>query len=165
MGTVRRKVPDILKRAQEYLFARSASLERASRYDAAKKPVRQWLLDHGEKDEEGNLSYSFPGPITATDGKTYSGVMLKFKAADPYIDAEDAKEFILARWGLVDDLGKADEVYDRVFPKVETFDVDQLYLMVQEGEISEEDLRKLMTHPKGSYSLWPVEATEPMEDE
>jgi hypothetical protein len=37
-------------------------------------------------------------------------------------------------------------------------DLDELYVLQQEGKITEKQLRSLMHAPDPTYSLWPVEA-------
>lgn len=150
------RVSQIFRDCQTYLFQRTDNLERNRRLEAAKKPVREFLKSYGTEDENGNLVYTFPHPVAMADGKNYAGVMLKAGPVTPYLDEHEVTRLLQ---------GKDPALVLRVYRTITVFDPDELYVLQQEGAISEEQLRGLLHYPEPSYSLWPVEATVPLEGE
>ena len=163
MATRMKRVSDVFKDAQRYLHTRVASLEQNRTFEAAKKPVKQWLEANGTEDDDGNKTYTFPRNITAVDEKVYSGVMLRKAVGAATMDDKEVRELLL-KVGVRKAKNQT-ALEQRVFRTVEVLDMDEVYVLQQEGLITEEELRGLLHYPKPSYSLWPVEAAEPLEDE
>lgn len=148
-------VSEMFRDAQDYIFQRSESLERNRRLDAAKKNVRGWLTENGTPDDDGNLVFTFPKEIQSADSKLYAGVMLRKTVGPAYFDEDEVYEF----------LEKNTALRARVFKTVQVLDPDELYIMQQEGTITEEELRGLLHYPKPTYALWPVESATALEEE
>ena len=153
------KVPQIWRDCQVYINQRVLSSQSGHAFENTKKPVRKWLNEHGETTEDGNITYTFPRPITGVDGKTYSGVELRPSRGQPAFIEDDVKEFFKLREQPVKGW------LDRVFPLRRVFDPDELYVLHQEDEISEDELRGLLHYPDPSYALWPIEAVEILEED
>lgn len=145
----RSKVEDIFRLSQTYLYVRAGKLDGEKRFSAVSKPVKAWLAANGATDAEGNRVYKFPSIMQGADGKTYSGVMLKRSQGPAYFDPEEVIEFA-KHCGLA----------HRVVKTVEVPDLDELYVLQQEGKITEKELRGLMHDPEPSFALWPVEAKD-----
>jgi hypothetical protein len=150
------KMEDIFRLSQTYLFLRAAKLDAEHKFTAASKPIKSWLTANGKTDADGNRVYKFDRVMQGADGKTYSGVMLKRGQGPAYFDPAEVIAFV-----------KASSAFStsRVVKTVEVPDLDELYVLQQEGKITEEELRGLMHDPEPSYSLWPVEAAVTEEDE
>jgi hypothetical protein len=153
-----RRVPDIFRHAQTYLHERVRNLEYTRSFESAKKPVKDWLKKYGTEDTAGNLVYQFPTVLAGADGKFYSGVMLKRSVGPAYFNDDEVMK-------LIDSLDADICWEERVWKTVRVLDQDQLYLMHQEGVITEDQLRGLLHYPNPTYALWPVEAKEIFEDE
>jgi len=149
--------------AQLYLWTRSEHLSCGclKKYNAAGKKVKDWLalrdesgrFLHGETDDAGNQVFWFPKPITAADQVEYAGVMLKARPGSAFFDEEEVVEFA-RRKGLA----------ERIIKTVEVVDEEQLYVLYQEGEITERELRELTHYPEPTYQLWPVRTQEILDE-
>lgn len=160
---IRKKILDIFADSQYYIHKRVASLEANYGFDKSKKPVRDWLEKHGVEDEDGNLVYEFPRTVTAVDNKRYSGVMLKRNVGAAFMVEDEVRKLLDANGKRTSTGLRASE---RAFKLVEVLDEDEVYVLQQEGVITEEELRSLLHYPKPSYSLWPIENKDrPEEDE
>jgi hypothetical protein len=150
-----RKVEDIFRLSQTYLFLRAAKLDAEHRFTAASKPLKVWLTANGRSDAEGNRVYPFDHALQGADGKVYTGVMLKRGQGPAYFDPDEVLKF-----------AHTDPVLaQRIVKTIEVPDLDELYVLQQEGKITESELRSLMHDPEPTYSLWPVEAAATEEDE
>lgn len=156
----RLRVPDIFRDSQEYLLARAQNSEASAAFKRASAPIRKYLDKNGIEDDDGNFVYEFPKPLASVDGEEYSGVMLKKGKQEPYFDIGEVKALLK---GKICPDGEA--AHYKVIQHVEVLDQDALYALQQEDIITEEELRGLIHYTKPSYSLWPVKATEPLEDD
>ena len=165
MTRLRSRVPNIFRDAQTYIHQRVQSLDTNRYFESTKKPVKQWLETNGEEDDDGNKVYQFPSPIKAVDDKVYSGVMLRKSVGSAFMDEKEVMALIASHDSSQPPHLTPGAIYDRVFKQVRVMDMDEVYVLQQEGIITEDELRSLLHYPKPSYSLWPVEATDPLEDE
>lgn len=158
-----RPVGEIFRLSQRYLYLREVKLDAEKQFSAAARPVRAWLNDtdddgaylHGETDADGNRICRFDQSVPGADGKMYAGVMLRRTQGLPTFDEEEVLEF-----------ARSDpKIAKRVIKTIEIPDLEQLYVLQQEGVITEAELRGLMHTPAPSYALWPVEASEITEEE
>ena len=148
---------DIFRQSQRYLFDRTDKLLAEAKFKKSAKPVKEWLDEkdgdgnfvHGVEDIEGNRVFSFGRPIQGVDGKMYSGVMLKKSAGESYFDPDEVLEFLRH---------KPMSVQKRAIKTIVVPDLDELYVLQQEGKLTEQELRGLMHDPKPQYALWPVES-------
>lgn len=141
--TVRGSVPQVLRTAHLYLGHRAESLTT----DAAKKreadELKKYIAVHGEETPEGHLDWVFDQPVTVA-GTTYTGLRNQRSNPAPLLDEEDAE-------ALLTELGLRDEVIQTV--EVEVADWDKLYVLHQQGKITEEQLDSLFHTPEPSWSL------------
>jgi hypothetical protein len=161
---VRAEVPgQSFRDAQLYLWRRveHQACGCLKNYTQASKKVKDWLgkkdedgkFINGERDDKGNQVFWFPKEITAADGVEYSGVMLKAKPGEAYFDDAEVMDFA-RRKGLA----------ERVIRTVQVIDEEELYVLYQEGEITETELRDLTHYAEPSYSLWPVKTAEALDE-
>lgn len=157
----RHPIEDIFKLSQKYLYLRTQKLEAERRFKSASDPVRKWLAAkdeddkwaNGEEDAEGNRVFYFDQSMVGADGRRYAGVMLRRAQGAATFDEREVLGFAFER-GL----------RDRLVKTVEVADLDELYVLQQEGIITEAELRSLMHTPAPTYALWPLEATELTEE-
>jgi hypothetical protein len=133
---------------------RRTKLEAESYFKKAGEPVREYLKTQGLEDDDGNLYYEFPSVVDNGDGKKYVGVELRKSKPDGFFTQEDMLAFARKK-GLE----------HRLVKMVPFVDMDDLYVLQQEGKITEAELRGLMQYPKAQYSLWPIVYEPPLEDE
>jgi hypothetical protein len=145
--------PDILIHSQVYLYHRYRHLAEKKDFDAASRDVKDWLGKQ-EEDYAGNKVYAFPEPLSVADGKTYSGVMLRKTTGLPSFQTDEVLEFAKKR-----------DLLDRMIEWTPAVNEEEVYVLYQEGMITEDELRSLLHYPKPSYSLWPVEYKAPLEEE
>lgn len=160
---------DLFRQAQKYLFDRTDKLLAEAKFKRSSKPIKEWLDErddngkfvNGVEDTEGNRVFKFSRLMQGVDGKTYSGVMLKRSQGENYFDPEEVLEFI-----RVVDVAKGanGHISERVIKTIEVPDLDELYVLQQEGTITEKQLRGLMHEPAPQYALWPIEAKAVLEE-
>lgn len=149
---------------------RAESLDVGKKLDKTKKAVRTWLQKNGTADDNGNLIYVFPDPVDVLDGKEYAGVMLRKSQGSPYLEEDEVREFLERKFVSGTEHAHHSPHQDnpllrRAFRTVEVLDPDELYVMQQEGIITEEELRGLLHDPAPSYALWPYDPAEELEDD
>lgn len=154
MATRLARVTDIFRDAQTYLHIRTENSTVTNRFKLAKAPVKKWLEANGEEDVEGNLIYEFPREIIGGDDKVYSGVMLRKSVGQSFMVDGEVEALLLK---------KNPTLLARVFKTVEVLQPEELYVLQQEGLITERELRKLLHDPPAQYALWPIEAEEVLE--
>jgi hypothetical protein len=160
--TTARRAEDVFRLSQTYLYLRFNKLDAEHKFTAAAKPIKEWLTSNGKEDADGNRVYRFGKTMQGADGKVYSGVMLKRNQAPAQFDPEEVLEFIKK----VDiERGELGHLSGRVITTVEVPDLDELYVLQQEGKITEAQLRSLMHDPAPTFALWPVEATVAAEED
>lgn len=148
---------DIFRQSQSYLFARTDKLLAEAKFKRSAKPVKEWLDEkddngrfvNGVEDTEGNRVFKFSRVLQGVDGKMYSGVMLKKGLGEAYFEPDEVLEFLRH---------KPMSVQKRAIKTVVVPDLDELYVLQQEGKITETELRSLMHQPAPNYALWPIEA-------
>ena len=155
---LKRRIEDIFRDAQTYLHTRAEASVHTKKFESAKAPLKKWLKENGIEDADGNLVYEFPRDISSIDEKVYAGVMLRKSVGQSFMVEDEVREFIKRH-----KKAKVRDAYGRVFKYVEVLDQDELYVLQQEGAITEEELRSLLKDPAPQYALWPIEATEELE--
>lgn len=156
---------EIFRLSQRYLYLRAAKLAAEKSFSAAARPVKAWLAEtdeddkylHGEQDADGNRIFRFSQLIPG-DGKYYEGVMLRRTQGLPFFDPDEVLEFARRQ-------PPSSGVATRVIRTIEVPDLEELYVLQQEGVITEAELRSLMHTPDPTYALWPMEAAEMTEEE
>ena len=154
---LKRRIEDIFRDAQTYLHTRAEASVHTKRFESAKAPLKKWLKENGTEDVDGNLVYEFPRDISSIDEKVYAGVMLRKSVGQSFMVDDEVRDFLSSKG-----LGH-NKVYKRVFKTMEVLQSDELYVLQQEGLITEAELRGLLHDPAPQYALWPIEATEELE--
>jgi hypothetical protein len=147
-------VNDILKAAHTFLFSRDQQQNYTEKRTDARDMLLEWLLTRGTDDEgcrtddRGNRYYDFTEPLFI-GGTAYAGLQAQRRVYSE-IDI-GATEHLLRRLGT--------DPFDRVFRQVtiRQFDEDALYMLNQEGLVSDEDLDSLLIE-KESWALVAVKA-------
>jgi hypothetical protein len=158
----RHAIEDMFRLSQKYLFYRTQKLDTERRFKSASDPVRKWLAAkdddgkwvNGEEDAEGNRVFYFDQSLTGADGRRYAGVMLRRAQGAATFDEKEVLAFAHTDARLA----------HRLVKTIEVADLDELYVLQQEGWITEAQLRGLMHTPAPTYALWPLEATELTEE-
>lgn len=152
----------IFRDCQVYLIQRTEHVSRERKFEVTKSAVRAYLRHYGEENADGNLVYKFPKIFHGVDGKDYAGVELRRQQGPAFLEHDDVAHFLKRKFTSKD---VYDKIYDRVFRLTRVMDADEMYVLQQEGLITEEELRGLLRRPDPKYALWPVEAPEILEDE
>src|ERR1700761_1025668 len=141
---------DTAKLAHSFLFSRKQQANYADRRPSSRDVLLERLLTQDEggqfyTDENGHKYYDFPSPVTI-EGVKYKGVAAQRRTSSE-IDI-GATEHLLRQIGQ--------EAFDRVFRKVTVrqFQEDELYLMNQEGAVSDDQLDSLLVE----HETWAVVA-------
>lgn len=137
-----------MRRAHQYLFWRDeaarANREKARATAVAGDRKANWIKDYvlanGEK-EGKDVVLLFDEPLTIGD-VTYRGFKAQASTPHPYMEEDEVLELVRAK-GLA----------DRVIKTIEVVDFDQLYVLNQEGAITDAELDGLMHQDEPTYSL------------
>lgn len=132
-----------LKQMQEYLYFRDAENDSRSRKNKARDYLKDFIAEHGEPDEDGHIRYELDGTITINDSE-YRGLMNQ-RRVTKYINEGLALD-------LVHEKG-IDE--SRIIKYEPVYDWDELYVLNQTGEISDEELDSVITIDE-SWALVPI---------
>ncbi len=146
-------VDDLLKAAHTFLFSKDQQDNYTERRSSSRELLLARLLhpentDEFRLDDKGNRYYDFDDPIFI-GGKAYSGLQAQRRVYSE-IDLGGA-EHLMRRLGQ--------ELFDRVFRQVtiRQFSEDDLYLLNQEGVVSDAELDDLIIE-KETWALVAVKA-------
>ena len=141
---VRGSVPQIMRTAHQYLHWRDeearARREKEKAGGKQGQTIKDYIASHGEPNGD-HLDWLFDEPVTI-GGETFLG-MRRQASSDEYMDEELAQE-------LVERKGLRDRVVREV--TVEVWDYDELYVLNQEGLVTNAEIDSLMT-TETKYSL------------
>lgn len=128
----------------QHLVLKSEAKTITSRADSLKAKLKAWLPDNWtSQNENGSLFWDAPETITDLKGVSYSGMELRKAQPEPLFNEEKAEK-ILRRKGVLDEALSS------------YVDQDKVYLLVQEGKITEADLDKMLDPQDPTWSFWPV---------
>lgn len=145
--SVRRKAAtqiDPVQTFTEHIMLKRQGATITTRANGLKDRLKKWFLESPTDDvyENENGSRFFDFPDTVSDGKDeYKGMELR-RSVSTAFDEEEAEK-ILKRKG----------VYQEALTPV--LDQDKIYVLVQEGKITEKDLDKMFVQSE-KYAFWPV---------
>lgn len=145
---VRRQMPGgELQAAHLYLTSRQAGSEaRRAMGDKKHGPYRTIAAHcraHGDQDEKGSYTWLFDAPVII-GGHSFVGFRLQASQPAPYFDDEAAQELITSLGpGAVAAATHTETVWD----------LDQLFLFLQQGLISAEDINRVLITPAKDYAL------------
>ena len=141
--TVTGGVPEWFRQAHQFLFYRAEQAKATTRRDKLSKSLKEYIAANGEETPEGHLEVLFSDPLTI-DGVAYLGLRNQRTNPQPLLDTERAEK-------LLDNLGLKDRVAEEV--TVIQWHWDELYVLNQQGLISDEDLDSLFDAPEPRWSL------------
>jgi hypothetical protein len=148
--TVRGSVSKVMQTAHQYLLYRSQENEAKRLKEKViagaggkGNTIKDYVAEHGEETAEGHIEWRFPEPLTI-GGQTYAGFRNQRSQGEPLLD-EDRTEKLLVELGLRDQIVR--EV------TVEVWDWDMLYVLNQQGKITDEQLDSLFDEAEPSWSL------------
>ena len=129
----------MLRTAHQYLHYRDVEAE-AKKAKPNSEDIKKYIAENGE--ENGNhIDWLFPSPVTIGSA-TYRGLRNQGKP-DTFMDEDKARELVEAK-----------NLRDKVVREVttEVWDWDELYVLNQQGLISDDEIDSLMT-TEIKYSL------------
>jgi hypothetical protein len=137
------RVPGWVRAAHQFLFYRDeqASAEKSRGQFAA--TLKSYIFEEGEETPEGHLEVLFPEPLNI-GGVRYLGLRNQRTNPAPLLDEDRAQE-------LLDQLGLRDRVAEEV--TVTQWNWDELYVLNQQGLITDEQLDSLFDEPEPKWSL------------
>lgn len=149
--TARRQPTAFLHDVQLYLYHRAEETAAKKTREKVAGTIRDYIRAHGstEQDDDGNeitgnIVCAFPAPVTV-GGKTYTGMELRKKRNIVFDD--DAAIELADRLGITrDTIGHYEYIVDQ----------EALYVLNQQGRITDDDIDSLLAEGDPSYSLWPV---------
>lgn len=106
-----------------------------------RKQLMEHNTAHGEPDDKGHIWLHFDPPISV-GGRTYRGIKNEMRQST--VLDEDKAEEVLSAKGLL----------DRAVKTIKVLDQDEIYLLFQEGELSEEEIDNMFTTTT-SYAFKP----------
>jgi hypothetical protein len=146
---------DLGKAAHEFLFYRDTEAKATPIKNAARDLIKGWLtlkdqlgrFPNGRVDENGHRYLDFDQPLVIGD-VTYTGIQAQRKTSAS-IDLEAAEKLLREKGG--------EALYDVVFKRqvVREFDEDELFVLHQQGVLTDDELDSLETETE-SYALVPV---------
>lgn len=145
---------ELEKDGHTFLHYRSVEADAKRTKEGARDRLKGWLtlknavgkFVNGEEDENGNRI----APFTVAGMR----IVAQKKTPTPYIDLEATEALLREKGG--------DALYDLVFKRkvVREFDEDQLFILHQQGAITDAELDALEVTGESSYSLVVVAADE-----
>jgi hypothetical protein len=146
---------DLARSAQTFLFWRGEESNATTTKNNARDILKGWLTMknavgkyvNGREDGEGHRYYDLPEPVTIGD-VTYTAIQAQRKVT-PSIDEDAVAELLRKKGG--------ERLYDVVFKRevIRVFDEDALFVLLQKGLISEEEMNAF-TVEAVSYALTAV---------
>lgn len=147
--TVRGGVPQIMRAAHQYLLYRDQEAAAKKLKDKATKApgggnlIKDYIAENGEENSDGHVDFLFEEPL-AIGSATYRGLRNQKTQPAPLL-VEDRAEVLLKELGLLARVAK--EV------TVTVWDWDELYVLNQQGKITDDQLDALFDTPDPTYSL------------
>ncbi|MGW3153690.1 hypothetical protein [Streptomyces sp. NPDC001089] len=114
---------------REWAVLKAQVTEQTSRLNRLRDKVATAVEQRGYTDHKGSMYLDLPFPIPAGDNEY---IRIKRERRVSVTADEEAAERILK--------AKGPALYRRAFPPVPTLDVDELYVLLQEGALTEEEM-------------------------
>lgn len=115
--------------ALDYLLASFDETEAKNRRASYRDPLKEWIIDNGEEDENGNFRFLFDKPVTLFDSTVY-GLMAQRRVSE-MVD-EDAVISVAAKYNVLDQV--------LVPVTYEELDLDKFYALNQQGIIPDDEM-------------------------
>lgn len=126
---------------REWAVLKARVTDETSRLNKLRDKVVAAVEQRGYTDHKGSQYLDLPFPIAAGDNEY---VRIKRERRVSVTADEEAAERILK--------AKGDALYRRAFPPVPTLDADELYVLLQEGHISEAEMDEIFVQ-KETYAF------------
>lgn len=124
---------------REWMVLRAQYNDVAARMNHARDAVVAAVAARGYQDHKGNQFIDLPFPLTVGE-TTYSRIKRERRVS--IVANEDAAERITFEKG----------VYERAFPPVRSLDAEELYVLHQEGVLSQAELDEIF-EPRESFAF------------
>ncbi|MET8342434.1 hypothetical protein [Streptomyces microflavus] len=118
---------------REWATLKAQQTELTSRMNKLRDKVTAAVQQRGYADHKGSQYIDLPFPIPVGDSEY---IRIKRERRVSIVADLDAAERITR--------GRGQQIYRRAFPPVPTLDADELYVLLQEGELTEEDMDQIM---------------------
>lgn len=118
---------------REWAILKAQQTELTSRMNKLRDQVTLAVQQRGYADHKGSQYIDLPVPIPVGDSEY---VRIKRERRVSIVADLDAAERITKAHG--------EQIYRRAFPPVPTLDADELYVLLQEGALTEEDMDQIM---------------------
>lgn len=122
---------DPMRSSLAYLMAAYEETEAKNLRASHRDPLKQWIIDNGEEDENGNFRYYFDSPVTLFGDPVY-GLMAQRRVSE-MVDEEEVIA-IAANYGVLDQV-LVPVTYDEL-------DLDKFYALNQQGIIPDDEMDK-----------------------
>lgn len=140
--TVRGSLSAVMRTAHQYLYYRDEEAK-AKKAKPDSKGLREYIAENGELTPEGHIDFVFPEPVVIGEA-TYKGLRNQKTPGKNYIDEEKAQA-LAAKVKATNRL--------RTVVEVEVWDYDELYVLNQEGLVTDDQLDAVMETGDDSWSL------------
>lgn len=118
---------------REWAVLKAQVTEETSRLNKLRDKVASAVEQRGYIDHKGSQYLDLPFPIPAGDNEY---IRIKRERRVSIVADEQAAERILK--------AKSDALYKRAFPPVPTLDADELYVLLQEGHLTEAEMDEIL---------------------
>lgn len=143
--SVRRKKTafDPVRTFLEHLTLKGQEAAIKARSEELKKRLKEWLpSNYDYTNEQGSLFFDLPETLNV-NGVNYKGMELRRSKPDPLFN-EDRAEALLKSKGL----------YERA--TVPVLDQDKIYRLLQEEELTEDEIDSMFDEQDEKFAFWPV---------
>lgn len=120
-------VPSTVRQILEWLYVKSQADAHVARANRLREGVNALVREEGYTDEKGNVFLDLEQPLTVGE-KTYGAVKRELRVKR--LPNEERIRELAERVGAL----------DRLFPLKPVVDVEELYVLYQEGIVSETDI-------------------------
>ncbi|MFJ4739051.1 hypothetical protein [Streptomyces sp. NPDC088775] len=118
---------------REWAMLKAQQTEITSRMNKLRDKVAVAVEQRGYADHKGSQYIDLPFPVPVGDSEYIR--IKRERRVSIVADFEAAERITKAR---------GEHIYHRAFPPVPTLDADELYVLLQEGELTEEDMDQIM---------------------
>jgi hypothetical protein len=141
----------IVNKAMQFLSLRHEEKVIKTRKDQLRDAIKKYMADNSRVDERGNQYFGLGDTITV-DGKEYNALKNERKVST-YLDEDRLVE-----------LAEGKGLRDRIIRTIEVVDQDEVYVLNQEGLLTDEELDSLFEE-RITWALIPIKETEVDSDE
>lgn len=125
--TIDDPVPSRTRKVLEWLYVKGQADALVARANQLRDEVTAHVRDHGQPDDKGNVFLDLDQPLTVGE-KTYGAVKREMR-----VKRTANEDRLMA-------LAEQIDAVDRLFPKKPVMDLEELYVLYQEGLVTESDI-------------------------